>query len=102
MLSIRRALSILAGITVGIAFTAAIGSSATTAQVICDPNYGATSTGQCVPGDRDYDCPELKARGIGDIPVIGDDWQRLDGYQDFSTGEWLSYPDGLGCEWYGE
>jgi hypothetical protein len=40
--------------------------------------------------------------GIGDIPVIGSDWQRLDGYQDFSTGEWLSYPGGLGCEWYGE
>jgi len=40
--------------------------------------------------------------GIGDIPVIGSDWERLDGYQDFSTGEWLSYPDGLGCEWYGE
>jgi hypothetical protein len=34
--------------------------------------------------------------------VIGSDWQRLDGYLDFATGQWVSYPDGLGCEWYGE
>ena len=102
MLSTRRAVSILAGLTVGLASTFSSGSSPTIAQGYCDPNYGLTSTGQCVPGDRDYDCPELKAMGIGDVPVIGSDWQRLDGYQDFSTGEWLSYPDGLGCEWYGE
>src|SRR5829696_832367 len=67
----------------------------------CDPNYAPTPAG-CVPGDRDYDCPELHAMEIGDIPVIGSDWQRLDGYLDFATGQWLSYPDGLGCEWYGE
>jgi hypothetical protein len=67
----------------------------------CDPNYGMTPGG-CVPGDRDYDCPELKAMGIGDIPVIGTDWQRLDGNYDYNTGQWLSYPDGIGCEWMGE
>ena len=102
MLSTRRALSTFAGVALGLAFIARSGDSPTTAQGYCDPNYGVTSTGQCVPGNRDYDCPELHAMGIGDIPVIGFDWQRLDGYQDFSTGEWLSYPDGLGCEWYGE
>ena len=101
MLSTRGVLSALAGITVGLAFTLGSGSSPTTAQVHCDLNYGTTDAG-CVPGDRDYDCPELHAMGIGDIPVIDYDWQRLDGYQDFRTGEWLSYPDGLGCEWYGE
>lgn len=67
----------------------------------CDPNYGMTPGG-CVPDDRDYDCPELKAVGIGDIPVLGNDWQRLDGYIDYNTGQWISYPDGVGCEWYGE
>jgi hypothetical protein len=55
-----------------------------------------------VPGDRDYDCPELHARGIGDIPVVGTDWQRLDGYFDYERGYWVSYPDGVGCEWWGE
>jgi hypothetical protein len=55
-----------------------------------------------VPGDRDYDCWELHALGIGDIPVIGSDWQRLDGYYNFEYGYWESYPDGLGCEWWGE
>jgi hypothetical protein len=67
----------------------------------CDPNYGPTAGG-CVLGDPDYDCSELKAMGIGDIPVIGSDWQRLDGYIDYETGQWESYPDGLGCEWMGE
>ena len=67
----------------------------------CDPNYGMTAGG-CVPGDRDYDCPELQARGIGDIPVLGSDWQHLDGYYDYEHGYWVSYPDGVGCEWYGE
>jgi hypothetical protein len=73
MLSTRRAVSILAGLTVGLAFTFGSGSSPTTAQGCCDSNYGLTSTGQCVYGDRDYDCPELHAMGIGDIPVIGSD-----------------------------
>jgi hypothetical protein len=67
----------------------------------CDPNYAPTAAG-CVPADRDYDCGELHARGIGDIPVIGTDWQRLDGYYNYELGYWESYPDGLGCEWYGE
>jgi hypothetical protein len=67
----------------------------------CDPNYAPVAAG-CVPADRDYDCPELKDRGIGDIPVIGTDWQRLDGYYDYNSGQWVAYPDGLGCEWYGE
>ena len=49
-------------------------SSPVAAQTYCDPNYGG-----CVPGDRDYDCWELHDMGIGDIPVIGTDWQRLDG-----------------------
>jgi hypothetical protein len=102
MFSSRRALSIVTGIAVGLAFTVGGGASTTTAQTSCDPNYGRTSTGQCVLGDRDYDCPELHVMGIGDIPVIGSDWQRLDGYLDFATGQWISYPDGLGCEWYGE
>ena len=102
MLYTRRAVSKLAG-NCRRSSHLSVGSdgSATTARTYCDPNYDATSAG-CVPGDRDYDCPELHAMGIGDIPVIGSDWQRLDGYQDLSTGEWLSYPDGLGCEWYGE
>lgn len=63
----------------------------------CDPNYGG-----CVPGDRDYDCRELHAMGIGNIPVLGTDWQRLDGYLDFATGVWTASPNGLGCEWGGE
>src|SRR4051794_37401919 len=67
----------------------------------CDPNYGPTPGG-CVPGDRDYDCPELHAMGIGDVPVLGTDWQHLDGYYNYTTGVWETYPDGLGCEWYGE
>jgi hypothetical protein len=76
-------------------------SPAPVAAQSCDPNYGITAGG-CVPGDRDYDCGELHARSIGDIPVIGSDWQRLDGYFDHDRDIWLSYPDGLGCEWYGE
>jgi hypothetical protein len=76
-------------------------SAAPVAAQSCDPNYGATSAG-CVPGDRDYDCPELHSMGIGDIPVIGSDWQRLDGFYNYYGGYWESYPDGLGCEWYGE
>jgi hypothetical protein len=36
------------------------------------------------------------------IPVIGSDWQRLDGYYNYNLGYWESYPDCLGCEWYGE
>ena len=67
----------------------------------CDTNYAPTPAG-CVPGDRDYDCWELHARGIGDIVVVGTDWQRLDGYYNYEGGYWESYPDGLGCEWYGE
>ena len=51
----------------------------------CDPNYGPT-TGGCVPGSRDHGCPQLRASGIADVPVLGTDWQRLDGYQDFETG----------------
>jgi hypothetical protein len=70
-------------------------------QAGCDTNYGRTS-GSCVPNDRDYDCAELHALGIGDVEVVGEDWQRLDGWQDFSTGEWIAIPDGLGCEWSGE
>src|SRR5688500_10304847 len=97
----RRALATLAGITFGLAVTLGSATSATTAQNYCDPNYGATSAG-CVPGDRDYDCPELRAMGIGDIPVVGSDWQRLDGYFNYSLGYWESYPDGLGCEWFEE
>lgn len=61
-----------------------------TAQAFCDPSYGETTNG-CVPGDRDYDCPELWEQGIGDIPVLGSDWMRLDGYQDFASGEWISH-----------
>jgi hypothetical protein len=67
----------------------------------CDPNYGPT-TGGCVPGSRDHGCPQLRASGIADVPVLGTDWQRLDGYQDFETGAWVAPPDGLGCEWNGE
>ena len=83
---------------------------------LCDDNYGDALTGGCVPDGsgrimpgiendidgRDYDCDELHAIGIGDIPVIGTDWMLLDGYQDFTTGEWISPPDGLACEWSGE
>ncbi|MGI9253122.1 MAG: hypothetical protein ACR2J8_05205 [Thermomicrobiales bacterium] len=71
------------------------------AQYACDPSYGWTAGG-CVPGYRDFDCWELHAMGIGDIPVIGYDWQRLDGFYDVQYGYWVSYPDGLGCEWLGE
>jgi hypothetical protein len=71
------------------------------AQGGCDPNYTPVAAG-CVPSDRDYDCPELHAMGLGDIPVIGTDWQRRDGLYDYERGEWVSYPDRLGCEWYGE
>ena len=71
------------------------------AQYSCDPNYGWTPGG-CVPGNRDYDCWELHAMGIGDIPVIGYDWQRLDGNYDYYGGYWTALPDGLGCEWWGE
>ena len=53
----------------------------------CDENYGPPASGGCVPADRDYDCRELHEMGIGDIPVIGADWMRLDGYQDFNTGQ---------------
>ena len=89
------------GLFLGGAFLVGGVLPATVTAQSCDPNYGATYAG-CVLGDRDYDCWELHAMGIGDIPVIGYDWQRLDGYLDFATGQWISYPDGLGCEWYGE
>src|SRR5215217_5177810 len=89
------------GLLLGGALFAGNASPTPVAAQGCDPNYAPTSAG-CVPGDRDYDCGELHAMGIGDIPVIGNDWQRLDGYLDFTTGQWVSYPDGLGCEWYGE
>jgi hypothetical protein len=99
MLSKQRVLAVLCGIAVTCALNAGVGTAR--AQVGCDGNYAPTYAG-CVPGDRDYDCWELHSMGLGDIPVIGYDWQRLDGYLDYDTGEWLSYPDGLGCEWYGE
>jgi hypothetical protein len=67
------------------------------AQAYCDPNYAPVAAG-CVPGDRDYDCPELHNMGIGDVPVIGTAWQWLDGYYDYGRGEWVSLSDGLGCE----
>src|SRR5215217_3180746 len=98
MRSTYRVLATLAAIAVGLAFAVGGAPSATSAQGSCGPNYGATDGG-CIPEDRDYDCPELWEMGIGDIPVIGNDWMRLDGYQDFETGEWISAPDGLGCEW---
>jgi hypothetical protein len=101
MTSPRHALTTLAGIAIGLSVCLGGASSTTSAQVYCDPNYGATSGG-CVPGDRDYDCWELHNMGIGDIPVIGSDWQRLDGYYNYYEGYWESYPDGLGCEWWGE
>jgi hypothetical protein len=78
-----------------------VSPAAVRAQPGCDPNY-APVNGRCVPGDRDYDCPELHAMGLGDIPVIGTDWQHLDGYYDYQNGYWVVPPDGLGCEWYGE
>jgi hypothetical protein len=90
---------IVSVLVVGLAVVA--GGAGAKAQTACDPNYGMTAGG-CVPGDRDYDCPELKAMGIGDIPVIGSDWQRLDGYFNYATGQWIAYPDGVGCEWGGE
>lgn len=93
------ALGVILGGTLVTGF--ALGSSTSARAQYCDPNYAPTAAG-CVPGDRDYDCPELHAMGLGDIPVIGTDWQRLDGYLDFASGQWISYPDGLGCEWYGE
>jgi hypothetical protein len=89
------------GLLLGSALLAGGVSPAPVSAQSCDPNYAPTPAG-CVRGDRDYDCGELHALGIGDIPVIGSDWQRLDGYLDFATGQWVSYPDGLGCEWYGE
>jgi hypothetical protein len=48
----------------------------------CDPNYSP-----CIPGNRDYDCPELRALGLAPVIVIGADWQRLDRDR-----------DGYGCE----
>jgi hypothetical protein len=89
------------GLLLGSALFVGGASPAPVAAQGCDSNYAPTPAG-CVLGDRDYDCSELHAMGIGDIPVIGNDWQRLDGYLDFATGQWVSYPDGLGCEWYGE
>jgi hypothetical protein len=80
---------------------AVVGSTPVARAQACDSNYGMTPGG-CVPGDRDYDCAELHARGIGDIPVIGTDWQRLDSYYNYELGYWESSPNGLGCEWYGE
>lgn len=47
--------------------------------VYCDRNYGSTRDASghianvCVPADRDYDCSELHAMGIGDIEVVGSD-----------------------------
>jgi hypothetical protein len=101
MISKRNALTWIGGIAITLAVTTGAGPAETTAQAACDPNYAPTPGG-CVYGDRDYDCPELHARGIGDIPVIGTDWQRLDGYFDYDTGQWRSWPDGVGCEWGGE
>src|SRR5215204_4582607 len=89
------------GLLLGSAFLLGGALPATVSAQSCDPNYGATYAG-CVPGDRDYDCWELHAMGIGDIPVVGYDWQRLDGYYNYYEGYWESYPDGLGCEWWGE
>jgi hypothetical protein len=53
----------------------------------CDWNYATTRTG-CVPAEQgDYDCFDLRAMGLKDIRVIGDDWMLLD-----EDG------DGFGCE----
>jgi hypothetical protein len=53
----------------------------------CDWNYATTRRG-CVPDQPgDYDCPDLRALGLSDIRVIGDDWMLLD-----EDG------DGFGCE----
>lgn len=53
----------------------------------CDPNYGDAESGGCVPGDRAYDCVELRSWGIASIPIVGEDWMVLD-----DDG------DGRGCE----
>jgi hypothetical protein len=97
----RGIVSLACGVVVGASVLASGADRNAAAQAYCDPNYGMTPGG-CVPGDRDYDCPELHNMGIGDIPVVGSDWQRLDGYYNFDLGYWESYPDGLGCEWWGE
>jgi hypothetical protein len=97
----RGVLGAVGGTVVVLALITGGGTGSSAAQTWCDPNYGPTPAG-CVPGDRDHDCPELHSWGIGDIPVIGDDWQRLDGYYDYWRGEWVSYPDGIACEWYEE
>jgi hypothetical protein len=101
MIARTRVLRVIGGCSVALALSTGAGTNRVAAQTYCDPNYATTYAG-CVPGDRDYDCPELHAMGIGDIPVVGSDWQRLDGYYDYYQGYWVSYPDGLGCEWYGE
>ena len=94
MISKQRVLAVLGG--VAITFALANSGGTVRAQTWCDPNYASTVAG-CVPGDRDYDCWELQNMGIGDIPVVGTDWQNLDGPYDGSNPY---EPDGLGCEWY--
>ncbi len=100
MNTVVRRLSVCA-VLGGALLVAALGDGSTARAQGCDPNYASTSAG-CVPGDRDYDCPELHAMGLGDIPVVGTDWQHLDGYYNYNGSYWESYPDGLACEWYGE
>lgn len=40
-----------------------------TIRYVCDGNYGNAESGGCVPADRDYDCDELRAWGLVNIPV---------------------------------
>jgi hypothetical protein len=75
----------------------------TTREVVrypCDPNYDRAQPGGCAPGDRDYECWELRSWGIVNIPIKnfssaiatelkGDDWMLLDDDH-----------GGVGCEFY--
>jgi hypothetical protein len=101
MVSKLDALRLASGIVIGLVTLAGAENTFVEAQLLCDQNYVPTPNG-CVLSDRDYDCPELHLMGIGDILVIGTDWQRLDGLFDYERGYWISYPDGVGCEWYGD
>jgi hypothetical protein len=75
--------------------------STTTSEMVrymCESLYNDALSGGCVPDDRDYDCDELRAWGIVNIPVVKSrpgvfipsqvvDWMQLD-----EDG------DGIACE----
>lgn len=76
--------------------------STTTSEIVrypCESLYNDALSGGCVPEDRDYDCDELRAWGIVNIPVVKS--SQSGGYIPSMLVDWMHLDeddDGIGCD----